>query len=399
MIIKENILWALSSIVSNKLRSGLSMLGIIIWVFSIIVMLAIWQWTTTQITDRFNSMGATLVTVSPWGSNQSNVRWQWWGVSSSTLIDDDFLDYVKSINWVKNISPVVNANRQFIYGTYNTNSSILWINPIYQNLKNLTVSDGSFISDEDIKESNKVAVIWYQLAQNAFSNENPIWKEIKLQNTIFTVIWVLADNSQANNRVFIPLSTMMSKVNWTHYYSSVDVEVEDTTKVDFMKSFIEQELLSYLKVSSIDDAPFTVSTLSEILSSVQEVTKTMTMFLWGIAAISLIVWWIWVMNIMLVSVTERTREIGIRKALWARKADILYQFLTEALIISILAWLIWIWLSFGVVFLINNFMKAVISTNSIIVAFWSVVFIWIVFGILPASKASNLKPIDALRFE
>ncbi len=398
MIIKEHIIWALSSIINNKLRAWLSMLGIIIWVFAIIVMLALWQWTSSQVIDRFNSMWANLITINPGWSNQSNVR-SAWNNRSSDLIDDDMLDYIKNIPLIKNISPIVSTNRQFIYWTYNTNSSILWVNPIYQTVKNLTISNWSFITDDDIQQWNAVAVIWYQLAQNAFWLEDPIWKEIKLQNKIFIVIWVLSDNSQANNRVFIPLTTMMSKISGTHYYSSIDIEVENTDKVTFMKSFIENELLKYFNLTSIDDAPFSVNSLSEILSSVEQITGTMTMFLAGIAAVSLIVWWIWVMNIMLVSVTERTREIGIRKALWATKADILNQFLVEALFISIVAWFIWILLSYGVVALLNKFMKAIISTNSIIIAFTSVVMIWIVFWILPASKASKLKPIDALRFE
>lgn len=400
MIIKENIIWAINSITTNKLRSWLSMLWIIIWVFAIIVMMALWQWTTASVVERFSSMWANLITVSPWSSNSSNVRSSWWWMSSSTLIDDDFLDFVKTIDWVKNVSPTVTKSKQFIYGTYNTNTSVVWVNPVYKDMKSLTVSDWQFISEDDIGSYNKVIVLWNTLATNAFGSwVSPIWKEIKLENWIYTVIWVLADNSQANNRSFIPLTTMMMKVAWTHYYSSLDVEVKDTNKVDFMKTFIQQELLKYLEIADSDDAPFTVSTMSEILASISQVTGTLTMFLAWIAAISLIVWWIWVMNIMLVSVTERTKEIGIRKALWATRSDILYQFLTEAMFISIFAWLIWIALSFGAVQILNNFIKSVITSNSVIISFSAVVLIWIVFWILPANKAAKLRPIDALRFE
>lgn len=394
MIIWEHIKWALSSLVNNKLRSWLSMLGIIIWVFSIIVMLALWEWTTVSVVDRFNSMWANLITISAWWS--SNVRSSW---ASSDTIDDDFLDFVSKINWVKSVSPTSTTNKQLIYKTYNTSVSVVWVKPVYQKLKNLTVTNWTFITDENIEKSEKVVVIWYTTATDTFWIEDPIWKEIKLENWIYTVIWTLADNSQTNNRVFIPISTLMWKILGTHYYSSVDVEITDTNKMDEMKTLIDNELITYLKVTDTDNKPYKFSSLSEILSSIQSVTWTMTTFLAWIAAISLIVWWIWVMNIMLVSVTERTKEIWIRKALWAFRSDILTQFLIEAMFISILAWAIWIWLSFIAVTIMNNFTKAVITTNSILLSFISVVAIWIIFWILPASKASKLRPIDALRYE
>lgn len=397
MIFKEHITWALSSIVWNKLRSWLSMLWIIIWVFAIIVMMALWQGTTQSVVERFNSLWANLITVTAGWSNQSNVR----SVGNSTktnILDEELVAYIKQIPWVTDVSPSVSSSRQFIYQTYNTNTSVLGVLPQYQTLKNLTLSQGSFITQEDVDESAKVIVLWNTLATNAFGSQNPIGQEVKLQDGIFTVIGVLADNSQMNNRSIAPITTVMSKILWTHYYSSIDIAVQNVEEIDTMKSVVDQELITYFN-TTVDEKPFTVSSLSEILDSIQSVTQTLTMFLAWIAAISLIVGWIWVMNIMLVSVTERTREIGIRKALWARRIDILYQFLTEALFISIIAWLIWIWLSYVVVWGINKLTTAVITSSSIIIAFSSVVFIGIFFGILPASKASKLKPIDALRYE
>ncbi|EKE28727.1 MAG: hypothetical protein ACD_3C00025G0016 [uncultured bacterium (gcode 4)] len=398
MILQEHIIWALSSIVTNKLRSALSMLWIIIWVSSIIILMALWQWTTSTIVDRFNSLWANLVTITSWWSNDTRI---WWvsAVNSADIMDNQFVDYVKNIIWVKDVAPSASASKQLIYNTYNTRANIVWVWPNYLTIKNLVIANGNFITDQDVTDSNRIVVLGYQVAQDVFWSNDPIGQQIKLEKSIYIVTWVLTDNSASNRRIYAPITTVMSKIQWTHYFSTLDIEVDDPNNIEFMKTFIQSELNDYLKVTDTTKQPYTINSLSEILSSVQQVTWALTLFLAWIAAISLIVWWIWVMNIMLVSVTERTREIGIRKALWAMKSDILTQFLIEALFISIIAWLIWIWLSYFVVFVMSKYISAVISVNSIIMSFGSVVLIWIIFWILPASKASNLKPIDALRYE
>ena len=185
---------------------------------------------------------------------------------------------MQNIPGVKDISPSVTASKQFIYETYNTNASIVGARTIYQTLKSLTVSDGSFFSDDDVTQSNKVIVIGNQIAQDAFGTVSPVGKEVKLQNGIYTVIGVLAANSQTDKRVFAPITTVMSKISGAHYYSSIDIAIDDSTKVEFMKSFIESELLRYTNTTTATE-PFTLSTLSEVLASVQQVTGTLTLFL------------------------------------------------------------------------------------------------------------------------
>ncbi|MEF2175928.1 MAG: ABC transporter permease [Candidatus Absconditabacteria bacterium] len=398
MLLKEHTISAFRSIISNKLRAALSMLGIVIGVSAIIILLALGEGTTATIQSRFSSMGANLITLTAGSSSSSRIGGSGGGTPSD-LLDDDLLNFIKGIEGVKDVSPTVTSSKQFIYETYNTSAQIVGTNPVYLEFKNLTIANGNYISNDNNENLDMVAVIGNTIANDAFGSQDPIGKEIKLENKIFTVIGVLSDNSSSNSKIYIPLNTIMSKIVGTHYYGSLDIQVIDAEKSTEMKDFINQELLTYLQIDDEDDATFTLSSMSELLTTIEEMNATMKLFLGGIASISLLVGGIGVMNIMLVSVTERTKEIGIRKALGATRSDILLQFLIESMFISIFAGIIGIGISFTVVQIMKNITAAVITYNSVVLAFGSVVFIGIVFGLLPARKAANLSPIDALRYE
>ncbi len=380
----------------NKLRTVLSMLGIVIGIFSVIVMLAIGQGTQEDVLERFNSFGANLVSVTPWVSD-SNVRFSS-NTSSSDLLDEDLVAFLQEISGVEWVSPQISARKQAIYTTNNSNVNVIGILSNYFSIKNLTFVQWN-IFDEDTQSMQMVAILGKEIATTLFGVEDPVGKELKLENMYITVIWVLDENSQADNSIFVPLKTMENKIAWTHYYNSIDIAIEDVNQVVLYKNIIHEEMKSYFGVWSEDDVNWTVSTLQEILSSVEEVTGMMKTLLAGIAAISLLVGGIGVMNIMLVSVTERTRDIGIRKAIGAERKDIMIQFLTEAVILTVIAGSVWVLLSFGVVHLLTGVISAVISRDSVIVASASSVGIGILFGILPAYKWAKLKPIDALRYE
>lgn len=402
MHIQEHFLNAKTDLSRNKLRTWLSMLGIIIGVVSVVVLLAIGNGTQQDIVDQIESLWTNLLTITPW-SRSRNIRGWWAGWTNATL-DEGVITYLqKNISNIENIAPSVNGNKQIIYGTFNTNATVNWVTPDYFTVKNLEIADGSSLSNEDVTTLNKVAVLGQDLAYDIFGSwttaVDPIGKRIKMENIVVTVIGVLADNASANDAVFIPLTTAQTRVLWSRNYSAIAISASNTDIVDTTKTDIEAGLKTYLGLSSTDAVNFTVQSQSDMIETVSSITWILTSLLAGIAAISLLVWGIWVMNIMLVSVTERIKEIGIRKAIGAHRKDILLQFLTESVTLSLMGGLIWLILSFIIVFIINKFMTAIISLDAVLLSFFSAVTIGIVFGILPANNAAKLKPIEALRYE
>ncbi len=393
----ENILNSLESIRANKLRSSLSMLWIIIWVSSVIILNAIWSWSSQTITKKIEEMGTNILTITAWWWN----GWSRDKATASNILTAKVVSSIKeNVDWLDSVLPIITSNWQLVYWSKDMSAQVYGIDTNYFKAKDVDIVYWSDITEAHIKSLEKVAVLWQDVVTELFGDKNPVWESIKMWNNVFEVVWVIEVNSTLGSYIFIPISTASVRITGQKYYSQIIVAVTDSTKVNDKETEIDTLLQKVLEVTDPDNLPYRIRNQSEMLSKFSSITQTLTLLLSWIAWISLLVWWIWVMNIMLVSVTERTKEIWIRKAIWAGKSDILLQFLTEASSLSIIGWLIWITFSYGVVFLLNYFsIAAIISTNSIITSFLFSLWIWLIFGILPAYKAAKLRPIDALRFE
>lgn len=393
----ENILNSFESIVSNKMRSILSMLWIIIWVASVIILNAMWNWSTQQIVWVIEDLWTNILTVSPgWGFGSSRDR-----SFSRDILNEKVVDSIKeNISWLDWVLPVINSNWQLVYAWNDMNATVYWVDENYLTIRNIKIQYWKNISKENLKNLEKVVVVWKDIVTELFSSENPIGLKLKMWNNVFEVIWILEESTMYDSAIFIPITTSSIRITWQKYYSQIVVSVADSDEVNFKEEELDALLQRELKVIDPNSLPYNILNQWKMLDSINEIMATMTLFLAWIAAISLLVWGIWVMNIMLVSVTERTKEIGIRKAIWASWSDILIQFLTEASTLSILWWTIWIIFSFLVVNILNYFdIPWIVSVNSIVLSFWFSLWIWLIFGIVPAYKAAQLRPIDALRFE
>ncbi len=395
---------AFDSLIASKLRSGLSSLGIIIGIFSVVVLLALGQWATASILSNIQSLGTNLLMVSPWWSRQSNVRWAEWGRGSENVLTMTESDLISKLANVAMVSPEYSSRGQFIYLSNNAQETVYGVMPSYLQVRNSSVAYGSFITQRNVDDVDKVAVIWSDTATVLFGNKNPIGKDIRMGNTILTVIGVMkAKWTQgfwnADDVVFVPLTTAQERLFGTKYLSDISLSVTTAQAVDATKTLIQDTLLKHFNIKSADEANFSIQNQADMVSTITSVTSTLKLFLWAIAGIALLVWGIGVMNIMLVSVAERTREIWIRKAVGAQNKDIIMQFLCESLVLCLIGGIIGILLSYVIVFALKSLIAWIITFQSILMAVWFSILIGLSFGIFPAYRAAKLKPIEALRYE
>jgi len=401
----ESIQIALNALFANKLRSILTMLGIIIGVGAVIAMVSIGMGVREKVQNSIASLGSNLIMVTPGASSSSGVRQA--AGSNTTLTLKDAQAIAREVAGISNIAPSVNKQYQIVAGSQNWTTSVQGTTPEYLAVRNLKVSSGSFISNQDIQTRNRVAVIGSTIASNLFSGISPVGQNIRINNAPFKVIGVLESKGQSgggqdqDDVIIVPLTTAQERLIGITHVQTISVQAANAEVMDQVQQDINTLLRARHGITSTKPDDFTVRNLASVMATAEETTSTITLLLGSIAAISLLVGGIGIMNIMLVSVTERTREIGIRKALGARFNDILLQFLIEAVVIGVIGGATGIVLGIGSSYIISSLAgwNTVITPLPIIGAFGFSVAIGLFFGLYPARKAALLNPIDALRYE
>lgn len=405
MLFTELLKMAGLSLIANKLRTILTMLGIIIGVAAVIAMVSVGMGVKKNVTDSISRLGSNMLMVMSGSSNRGGVRG---GAGSvQTLTYDDAKAIKSKIKDVAYVSPTVQGNYQVVYGHENWSTTVTGVIPEYVSIQSLTMQSGIFFSEHDVDVRNRVAVIGTTVATNLFGTVNPVGKKIRVGNNPYTVIGLIASKGQSSvgqdqdDTVLIPLTTAQERLLGITYVRSINVQVANADKMDEVQANIEKLLRQRHRIREGSEDDFTVRNLTSLMETMSETTTMITLLLGSVAGISLLVGGIGIMNIMMVSVTERTREIGIRKAIGATFNSIMLQFLIESTLISILGGIVGIFLGIGLAKAISEFggFTTVISSLSIVASFGFSLFVGIFFGMLPARKAAKLDPIDALRYE
>ncbi len=405
MLFTESVRIAINALFANKLRSLLTMLGIIIGVGAVIAMVAVGMGVTQRVTDSIASLGSNMLIIRPGASMSGGLRGA--AGSRTTLKYEDATAIKKKIKDVDYVSPTVQKNYQVVYGNQNWNTSVTGVTQEYMSIRDLKITTGSFITEDDMNTRNRVAVIGMTVASNLFGEANPVGKTIRVNNQPYRVIGVLESKGQSSvgqdqdDVVIVPLTTAMDRLLAVTYVQTINVQVSSPSKMDDVQANIETLLRQRHHLTGTKSDDFQVQNLTSLMSTMNETTTMLTLFLGSIAAISLIVGGIGIMNIMMVSVTERTREIGIRKALGATFKDIMTQFLIESVVIGVIGGVLGIFFGIVAAQLISKFgdFQTVITVAPILLSFAFSVGIGLFFGIYPARKAALLDPIEALRYE
>ena len=399
---------ALRALWVNKMRSSLTMLGIIIGVSAVIIMLAVGTGARQKISDQISSMGSNLLLVVPGSSTQGGLRMG--GGSQSTLTQDDADAILREGATISMVAPVLTGAAQVVYGNQNWSTGVQGTTSGMREVKDCGLTAGRNMTDQDVRNATKVCILGQTVVDNLFGSIDPIGQIIRIKKIPFMVIGVLESKGQSlvgqdqDDVIYIPISTAQKKIVGTTLPGIVRLILVKARSADDL-AVAERQVTDLLRQrhrsSPTKEDDFTVRNLTQILQMAEQATNVMTLLLAAIASVSLLVGGIGIMNIMLVSVTERTREIGIRMAVGAKTWDIRIQFIIEALTLSLIGGIIGIIIGSAGSAILSAVMEwpTVVSTLSVFLSFGFSALVGISFGFYPAYKASLLNPIDALRFE
>ena len=398
---------ALKALQRNKLRAFLTMLGIIIGVAAVIAMVAIGQGSKQSIQDQLSSMGSNMITIRP-NSNQTvggGARLDASGLQSLTL--DDVKAIQKQATYITSVSPAVQSKGQAINGALNWPTTIQGVSPDYLSIRNWPLKDGIPFTQEHVNTADKVCLIGQTVVENIFGSEDPVGKIIRFNKIPFKVIGVLAEKGEnafgqdQDDIIIAPYTTVQKRILAIPYIQNIYASAVDENSSTQATAEVTDILRTSHKLKASDDDDFLVRTQAELINTFSSTSQLLTVLLAAIAGISLVVGGIGIMNIMYVSVTERTKEIGLRMSIGAQGTDILFQFLIEAILISITGGIIGVILGITASRLVTLFLSwpTLVSQSSIMLSFMVCAITGVFFGYYPAQKASRLDPIEALRYE
>ncbi|MFA5009778.1 MAG: ABC transporter permease [Patescibacteria group bacterium] len=397
------------AISSNKARSSLTMLGVVIGISSVIAMVAIGQGSQSSIESSIESIGSNLVQIMPGVQQSTGSRISAGQGSARTLTQADADAIATEIYLASSVAPELSGRYQVsAKGGNNTNTSVVGITETYPAVRNVVLAEGTPIASQHLASLSKVAVLGFAVSEDLFGEDvSPIGKTIKIKNTSFKVIGINEEKGSSgmggsqDDMIFIPLTTAQKFLAGSEYVTTVSVQAVDADSIADMQQAITDLLLVRHNIADEDSADFRIMNLADVVETASSVTETFTLLLGAVAGISLLVGGIGIMNMMLTTVTERTREIGLRKAIGAKKWDISLQFLAESVALTFIGGLVGIVLGWLIAFLISELggVQTTVSWGSILLAFSVSAGIGIAFGYYPARRAASLNPITALRYE